>query len=116
MRALHPLTPHCGHWVRRSVKAVTFGAAAIMLSGCASDPTDFDAFIERHKCEKFVVGRDGDIDMSCIDPATGRRVDIEFEANDRPGQYFTDTTFGGIVWVFTPEEVTGSEIYAKIKK
>lgn len=101
---------------RRTAAAITIGAAALATAGCGSDPTDFDTFLERHRCEKLALGKDGDIDMSCIDPATGKRVDIEFEANDRPDQYFTDTEFGGIVWVFTHEEVKESQAYAKLKK
>ncbi|MFC8848522.1 MULTISPECIES: hypothetical protein [unclassified Micromonospora] len=102
--------------VRRSVGLLTLGAVAFSLAGCGSEPTDFDTSIERHRCEKLVRGGDGDIDLSCVDPDTGQRVDIEFEANDRQGQYFTDTRFGGSVHVFSHDEVRGSEIYPKIKK
>jgi hypothetical protein len=87
------------------------------MAGCGgSKATAFDTFIERHRCQKLVRGGDGDIDMSCVDPQTGKRVDIEFEANDRPDQYFTDTTFGGTVHVFSHDEVRDSKIYSKIKK
>lgn len=78
-------------------------AVATLLGACSKDgaePTDFDAFIDRHRCEKLTKGADGDIDMTCLDPQTGQRVPLEFEANDRPKQYFTDTAFGGIVQVF----------------
>ncbi|GAA3732345.1 hypothetical protein GCM10022225_12970 [Plantactinospora mayteni] len=102
---------------RRTVALLTLGVAVSGLVGCGrSEPTDFDTFIERHRCEKLVRGGDGDIDLSCIDPQTGQRVEIEFEANDRPGQYFTDTPFGGIVHVFSHDEVRDSKIYPKIKK
>ncbi|SCG48890.1 hypothetical protein [Micromonospora halophytica] len=103
---------------RRFVGLLTLGAAtAVGLAGCGgSEPTDFDTFIERHRCEKLVRGSDGDIDLSCVDPQTGQRVDIEFEANDRAGQYFTDTQFGGIVHVFSHDEVRDSNIYPKTKK
>lgn len=103
--------------VPRLIAVLTVGVSALGLVGCGSGKeTDFDTFIERHRCEKLVRGGDGDIDMSCINPQDGRRVDIEFEANDRPGQYFTDTPFGGIVHVFSHDEVRKSKIHSKIKK
>jgi len=85
---------------------------ALVLVGCGSDDdtTEFDTFVQRHLCEKPVRGSDGDMDMSCVDPATGKRVDIGFEANDRPAQYFTDTPFGGTVHVFSHKEVRDSKI------
>ncbi|MFC0597922.1 hypothetical protein [Streptomyces palmae] len=110
------------HRARLSMVFLAFGVAMLGLAGCGSSKgdkpkaTDFDKFVERHRCEKLVRGSDGDIDMSCIDPQNGQRVDIEFEANDRPDQYFTDTTFGGIVHVFSPDEVHKSKAYSKIKK
>ncbi|MEV4759408.1 hypothetical protein AB0J86_30535 [Micromonospora sp. NPDC049559] len=102
--------------VSGSIALLTLGAMALGLAGCGSKTTDFDRFVERHRCEKLVRGGDGDIDMSCVDPQSGKRVDIEFEANDRPGQYFTDTPFGGTVQVFAQDEVRDSKIYSKIKK
>lgn len=101
----------------RSLALLTLGIAVLGMAGCGgSKATAFDTFIERHRCQKLVRGGDGDIDMSCVDPQTGKRVDIEFEANDRPDQYFTDTTFGGTVHVFSHDEVRDSKIYSKIKK
>jgi hypothetical protein len=102
----------------RAIALLACAASAFALVGCGSKKkeTDFDRFVARHKCEKLVRGSDGDIDMSCIDPGTGKRVDIEFEANDRPGQYFTDTPFGGVVQVFTQKEVRDAKIFSKIKK
>ncbi|MBI0294166.1 hypothetical protein JBE04_06645 [Streptomyces sp. PRKS01-29] len=110
------------HRARPSIALLTLSVAVLGLAGCGKGKddkvkaTDFDTFIERHRCEQLVRGSDGDIDLSCIDPQNGKRVDIEFEANDRPGQYFTDTTFGGIVHVFSTDEVRKSKIYSKIKK
>jgi hypothetical protein len=92
--------------------------AVLAASGCSSSKkeTEFDTFVTRHLCQNLVRGDDGDIDMSCVDPSTGKRVDIEFEANDRPGQYFTDTQFGGQVHVFAQKEVRDAKVYSKIKK
>lgn len=106
---------------RRASQAIALlacAAATLALTGCGSKKkeTDFDKFVARHQCQKLVRGGDGDIDMSCVDPGTGKRVDIEFEANDRPGQYFTDTPFGGIVHVFSQKEVRDAKVYSKIKK
>lgn len=103
---------------RQAIGLLACVAAACALVGCGSKKkeTDFDKFVARHQCEKLVRGGDGDIDMSCIDPATGKRADIEFEANDRPGQFFTDTPFGGTVHVFTQKEVRGSKTYSKAKR
>ncbi|WP_436789707.1 hypothetical protein [Yinghuangia sp. YIM S10712] len=102
----------------RTIVLLACAAVGFALVGCGSSKkeTDFDKFVTRHLCEKLVRGADGDIDMSCVDPGTGKRVDIEFEANDRPGQYFTDTPFNGTVHVFSPKEVRDSKIYSKIKK
>ncbi|MEU6732706.1 hypothetical protein ABZ929_05800 [Streptomyces physcomitrii] len=117
---IHPPRGRSGRIARPSVAVLTLALTALVLSGCGKDKNDettaFDTFVERHRCEDLKRGSDGDIDLSCIDPQSGRRVDIEFEANDRPGQYFTDTTFGGIVHVFTPDEVRKSKAHAKAKK
>lgn len=105
--------------VSRTFAVVAVGAAVFGMVGCgkkSTKATDFDTFVSRHLCQNLVRGGDGDIDMSCVDPETGKRVDIEFEANDRPGQYFTDTPFGGSVQVFAQSEVRKAKIYSKIKK
>ncbi|UGQ13384.1 hypothetical protein LO772_07185 [Yinghuangia sp. ASG 101] len=105
--------------ISRTVAVIAIGAAVIGMAGCGKKKgkeTDFDTFVKRHLCQNLVRGGDGDIDLSCVDPETGKRVDIEFEANDRPGQYFTDTPFGGSVYVFAQAEVRNSKIYSKIKK
>ncbi len=104
--------------VARSVAVIAVGAAVFGMTGCGkkAKETDFDTFVKRHLCQNLVRGSDGDIDLSCVDPETGKRVDIEFEANDRPGQYFTDTPFGGSVYVFAQSEVRDAKIYSKIKK
>lgn len=104
--------------ISRTVAVVAVGAAVFGMVGCGkkAKETAFDTFVKRHLCQNLVRGGDGDIDLSCVDPETGKRVDIEFEANDRPGQYFTDTPFGGSVHVFAQSEVRDSKIYKKIKK
>jgi hypothetical protein len=116
-RSPTPPRPPAPRSFRRSGTFLATGIAVLALAACGSgEPTDFDTFIERHKCEKLVLGSDGDIDMSCLDPVTGKRVEIEFEANDRPDQYFTDTNFGGTVWVFGEDEVLDSQTHRKLKK
>jgi hypothetical protein len=90
---------------------LTAGLAVFALSACGSSNNEFDKFLEKHKCQDLELGSDGDIDMSCVDPVTNRRVDIEFEANDRPNEYFTDTEFGGKVWVFSHSVVRSSDAY-----
>ncbi|WP_436772794.1 hypothetical protein [Yinghuangia sp. YIM S09857] len=109
---------HRSRRTSRAIALVLGATCAFTLVGCGGKKkeTDFDKFVARHLCEKLVRGGDGDIDMSCVDPGTGKRVDIEFEANDRPGQYFTDTAFGGTVHVFSQKEVRDAKVYSKIKK